>query len=101
GVTVKINGTVWGTFQPTGRIIVYGLAGDDDIQASGSTGIPVWLDGGDGNDRLNGGNGGNVLLGGAGNDYLLGGSGRDVMIGGTGADQLVGNGGDDLMIGGT
>jgi Ca2+-binding RTX toxin-like protein len=100
-VSVKLNGKLVGTYTPTGRLRVYGLAGDDDLQISGAITAPLWLSGGDGNDRLNGGNGPNVLLGGAGNDLLLGGTGRDLMIGGAGADQLVGNGGDDLMIGGT
>src|SRR5439155_1704939 len=35
GVTVKINGATLGTFQPTGRIVVYAQAGDDDIQVAG------------------------------------------------------------------
>ena len=37
------NGTDLGTFQPTGRILVNGLAGDDDIQVSGSISVPIWL----------------------------------------------------------
>jgi uncharacterized delta-60 repeat protein len=101
GVTVKVNGTSLGTFKPTGRIIVYGGAGDDDIQVAGSVGIPVWLYGDDGNDRLNGGNGGCVLEGGAGDDLLVGGNGRDLLIGDGGADRMIGNGGDDILIGGT
>src|SRR5207253_7457790 len=100
-VSVKLNGKLIGTYTPNGRMLVYGLAGDDDIQVSGTITVPLWLFGGDGNDRLNGGNGPNVLLGGAGNDTMTGGSGRDILIGGAGADQLVGNGGDDLLIGGT
>jgi parallel beta-helix repeat protein len=100
-VVVKLNGMALGTYSPAGPVLIYGLAGDDNIQASGTITVPLWLNGGDGNDRLNGGNGPNVLLGGAGNDTITGGSGRDLVIGGTGADQIVGNGGDDLMIGGT
>jgi Ca2+-binding RTX toxin-like protein len=101
GVTVNVNGTTLGTFNPTGRIIAYGLAGDDDIQVAGGVTSPVWLYGGDGNDRLKGGNGSNVLEGGAGDDLLAGGNGRDLLIGGGGADRLIGNGGDDILIGGT
>jgi Ca2+-binding RTX toxin-like protein len=100
GVTVKINGTVVGTYQPTARILVYGQAGDDDIQAAGGVSLPVWLFGGDGNDRLKGGDGTNVLVGGAGDDLLVGGSGRDLIIGGDGADKIVGNAEDDLLIAG-
>jgi uncharacterized delta-60 repeat protein/CSLREA domain-containing protein len=101
GVTVKINGAVLGTFQPAGRIIVYGLAGDDDIQVAGGIINPCWLYGGDGNDRLKGGSGNNVLMGGAGDDLLVGGSNRDILIGGSGADRIVGNEADDILIAGS
>src|SRR5262249_6896953 len=98
-VTVLINGETVGTFTPTSRLVVYGQAGDDDIQVAGGVDLPAWLYGGDGNDRLNGGNRPNVLLGGNGDDTLLGGTARDIMIGGAGVDHVVGNGGDDVMIG--
>ena len=71
-----------GSFKPTGRIVAYGQAGDDDIQVAGAIRQQVWLYGDAGNDRLNAGNGGSLLIGGAGNDQLIGGGGRDVMIGG-------------------
>src|SRR5436190_465711 len=93
-VLVKLNGKLVGTYTSGGRMLVSGLAGDDDVQVSGTTTAPLWLSGGDGNDRLNGGNGPNVLLGGAGNDTLTGGGGRDLLMGGAGADVLVGNGND-------
>jgi Ca2+-binding RTX toxin-like protein len=60
----------------------------------------VWLYGDAGNDRLNAGNGGSLLIGGEGNDQLLGGGGRDVMVGGEGADRLVGNSNADILIAG-
>lgn len=100
GVTVSLNGTISTAIQPAGRIIVYGLAGDDDIQAAGGITNPCWLYGGDGNDRLKGGSGANVLVGGAGDDLLVGGSNRDILIGGTGADRIVGNEADDILIAG-
>ncbi len=83
------------------RIIVYGQAGDDDIEVADKISTSAWLYGGDGNDKLSGGSGPNVLLGGAGRDKLIGGSKRDLMIGGTGRDKVVGNAGDDILIGGT
>lgn len=86
---------------PISRIIVFGQAGDDDIQVAGGLCIPAWLFGGDGNDRLKGGGGDNVLVGGAGNDFLIGGKGRDLLIGGTGADHLVAGPGEDILIGGS
>src|SRR5205823_11639035 len=93
--------TTLGTYSPTGHIVAYGNAGDDDIQVAGAISLPAWLYGGDGNDRLKGGNGNNVLVGGAGDDLLVGGSGRDLLIGGGGADRMIGNGGDDILLGGT
>jgi Ca2+-binding RTX toxin-like protein len=101
GVKVLINGVSQGSFAGAQRIEVFGGAGDDNIQVAGGIRIPAWLEGGDGNDRLHGGNGNDVLLGGAGNDTLEGGLGNDILIGGTGADKLNGGPGDDLMIGGS
>ena len=98
--TVKLNGKVLGTYQPTGRMIVHGLAGDDDIQVTGNTNVAMWLYGDGNNDRLKGGAGNDVLMGGDGDDLLLGSSGRDLLIGGTGADRLVGDADDDILIAG-
>jgi len=67
---------------------------------AGSIEIATLIDGGTGDDHLNGGNGPNALLGGWGEDMLIGGNGRDVLIGGYGVDRLVGNGGEDILIGG-
>jgi Ca2+-binding RTX toxin-like protein len=94
---VKIRGAF---APPINRIVVYGLAGADNIQVSDSIHIASWLYGGAGNDRLNGGAGDDVLLGGDGDDLLIGGEGRDMLIGGFGKDHLVGQGGDDLLIAG-
>jgi large repetitive protein len=100
-IKVLINGVSQGTFTPTGRIIVYGLGGDDDIEVAGSIGLSAILHGDEGNDRLKGGGGPSVLLGGDGDDLLLGGNGRSVLVGGRGADRLVGNSDDDILIAGT
>jgi hypothetical protein len=104
-LTVTINGSAVGTFEAPGGgsfggLVVYGQAGDDDVQVAGSVTVPAWLYGGDGNDRLKGGAGSDVLLGQAGDDLLVGGSGRDLPIGGVGADRLVGNADDDILISG-
>ncbi|MBI3822042.1 MAG: PKD domain-containing protein [Planctomycetes bacterium] len=100
-INVAINSLPVAAFLPTGRLIAYGLAGDDDMQIAGSIANSAWLFGGSGNDRLKGGSGANVLVGGDGNDLLIGGSGRDVLIGGFGADRIVGNASDDLLIAGS
>jgi MBG domain (YGX type)/Bacterial Ig-like domain (group 3)/Putative Ig domain/PKD domain/RTX calcium-binding nonapeptide repeat (4 copies) len=100
-VQVWVNGVSQGVFLPTGRIVVYGLAGDDDLWVSKKVHQAAWLYGDAGNDVLKGGGGDNLLLGGAGTDLLLGGGGRDILIGGLGSDLLFGGRGDDLLIGGT
>jgi Ca2+-binding RTX toxin-like protein len=73
------------------RLTVDALAGDDVIDASGASaaGVPLTLDGGDGDD---------VVIGGAGDDTLLGGAGDDVLIGGPGADVLDGGPGDNIVL---
>jgi hypothetical protein len=100
-ISVLINGVSQGVYHPTGHIIVYGQAGDDDIQVAGSISLSAWLYGDAGNDRLKSGAGGSILLGGDGDDQLNGGSGRNILIGGRGSDRLVGGSGDDILIGGS
>lgn len=99
-VKVKVNGIDEGTFKPTSRIVVYGQAGNDDIQVAGSIKLTSWLFGDAGDDSLTGGGGYDLLIGGDGNDKLTGGADRDILIGGKGSDTLVGNAGDDLLISG-
>jgi uncharacterized delta-60 repeat protein len=97
-VIASVNGLIVASSSPTGRIIAYGLAGDDDIQVAGGVTLSAWLYGDAGNDRLKGGAGHDILLGGDGDDLLVGGGGRDLLIGGTGADRIVGNADDDILI---
>src|SRR5262249_47501949 len=75
-------------------------AGNDQVSISGSVKLPAVLDGGDGDDTLNGGQVGSVLIGGRGDDYLGGAGGRDLLIGSLGADRVVGNDSEDIVIGG-
>jgi len=100
-VKVIVNGENLGTFEPTGRIEVYGLDGNDDIELKNGVRQDAWLFGGNGNDELRGGKGSNVLLGGDGDDELFGAGGRDLLIGGLGNDKLKGGDGEDILIGGT
>jgi hypothetical protein len=99
-VTVSVNGVPQGAYEPTGRIVIFGHAGDDELKVSGDVSLSAWLYGGDGHDRLTGGDGRDVLLGGDGHDRLTGGDGRDLLIGGRGADRLFGNDSGDLLISG-
>lgn len=57
------------------------------------------LNGGNGNDTLQGSLGNDMVLGGAGNDTLGGGDGNDMLNGGIGTDLLNGNFGNDTLDG--
>jgi len=100
-ITVSLNGVSLGVFQPTGRLIAYGQAGNDDIQVAGSISLVAELHGQGDNDRLKGAAGNDLLFGEDGDDLLVGGQGRDLLIGGTGADRIVGNADDDILVAGT
>jgi Ca2+-binding RTX toxin-like protein len=81
-------------------VVVYGQAGNDIIKLAGAIRVPATLYGGDGDDRLKGGKGHDVLIGGEGNDHLNGHQGNDILVGGEGGDRLIGGPGDDILIGG-
>lgn len=99
-VTVSLNGTDQGSYAVTGRVIIYGGAGNDSLQSPITLDVPVYFDGGSGNDTLTGGAAADVLIGGPGDDLIQGNGGRDLVIGGTGADRLLGGADEDLLIGG-
>ena len=100
-ITVKLNGVILGTFHPTCAIMAFAQAGNDDVQVAGTIEVAAWLYGGQGDDRMKGGAGHDVLLGEEGVDLLVGNSGRDILIGGTGADRIVGNADDDILVAGS
>ncbi|MEX2173577.1 MAG: SBBP repeat-containing protein [Pirellulaceae bacterium] len=99
-IEVQLNGSSLGVFSPTGRLLAFGQAGNDNLQVAGSISLSAWLYGDAGKDRLKGGSGHDILSGGEGDDLLVGGSGRDLLIGGGGADRVVGNADDDILIAG-
>jgi parallel beta-helix repeat protein len=119
GVQVGMNMVNYGSFFPTGHVVVYGQAGDDIIKTAPMSingvltyvSVPVMFFGGDGNDTLNTSGSAsstntgnvlvNVLVGGGGANSFLGGLGRDVMIGGAGPSTLRAGSGGDILIGGT
>ena len=82
------------------RIVVQACGGNDHVTISGGISLPALIDGGTGDDKLNGGNGTNIIIGGDGNDDIKGGNARDILIGGKGSDRLVGNGDEDILIAG-
>jgi hypothetical protein len=90
------------------RVVANGNGGDDVLDGSGLTDIPITLNGATGSDDLtagasadglNGGDGEDVLNGGGANDVLSGLDGGDFINGGDGEDDLDGGDGDDLMAG--
>ena len=70
------------------RVVLDGGDGNDTLDGSAAD-VRLELYGGAGNDTLRGGSKNDVLSGGDGNDYLSGGKGQDVMFGGSGADTFV------------
>jgi hypothetical protein len=66
GVKLQINRVTLGPFVPTGRLVAYGLAGDDDIIVAAGIALPAELYGGPGQDTLKAGKGSAILVGGRG-----------------------------------
>ena len=77
--------------------------GNDVASVASNIRLPVFIDGGAGDDVLIAGNGNTILLGGAGDDQLIAGAGRNLLIGGEGRDLLaaVRRAGGSILIGGS
>jgi len=75
--------------------------GNDHATIADNIDLPVFIDGGAGNDHLNGGRGSAVLIGGDGNDKLIGSRANDRIFGGNGNDVIFGSGSNDFLDGGT
>lgn len=87
---VVVNGTATILRGITGRLIVFGLSGNDDLDMSAAR-VPA---------RLIGGFGDDVLLGGAMKDVLYGESGADFLAGGLEIDQMEGGLDNDIVVAG-
>lgn len=105
-VVVKVDGRkidVGKRISPTKlkRIRVRGLDGNDQLLLIEKAGpLPnARIQGGKGDDFIQGGSGANRLLGRGGNDVIVGGPGTSIMDGGIGDDQLRGGSGPATMIG--
>jgi Ca2+-binding RTX toxin-like protein len=89
------------TVANTSLIEVSGLGGNDTLSFDEANGaLPrASLLGGNGNDTLTAGSGGDELKGQAGDDTLLGKGGFDMLFGGPGNDTLTGGDADDQVFG--
>lgn len=92
---------------------------DNAPEDTGDTGSAATIEGGGGNDSIDGtdledvidarggddsvraGAGDDLVLGGGGSDYLFGDNGADTLAGGDGDDFMNGRSGDDQLLGGT
>ncbi|HVT90462.1 MAG TPA: hypothetical protein VHD56_16530 [Tepidisphaeraceae bacterium] len=100
GIKVTMNLVNYGTFNPTGQILVSSLGGDDLITVGGAVTRSTVITAGAGNDTVHGGGGNDSIDGGGDNDNITGGAGNDTLAGGSGADSLNGGNGNDSLDGG-
>ena len=80
------------------RVAIDGGEGDDILDGDHTT---DYIFGGSGNDTISGGSRADFLLGGSGNDSIDGGWGSDLIRGGSGNDTIDGGYGDDVILGDT
>lgn len=99
--SIVVQGQGMQTVELTGIKEIRGnaLGGDDIVTIAAEVMIPVWLEGGEGDDQLTAGGGRAVLRGGPGNDVLVGGPGDDQISGGRGDDLIEGGSGNDVLLG--
>ncbi len=99
GAVAIVGGTP--TVANTSQVQAFGQGGNDVITLDETNGaLPsANLFGGEGNDTLTGGSGGDQIFGQDGNDTLLGKGGFDLLFGGEGNDTLTGGDADDQMFG--
>ncbi len=94
GNGIDVSANIW---DPRDSI-VFGTSGDDNIAGSNQFGSSIF--GLDGDDSLHGGNLDDTLQGGKGNDWLNGRTGDDDLRGGNDSDRLLGDTGEDILRGG-
>lgn len=100
-VHAMVNGQNEGTFKLADVKSIHIVGGDknDYIEVDAGVRVPVHIQGLDGDDRLIGGSGKDVIEGGNGNDTIYGGAGADVINGNGGNDRIYGGEGGDAIAG--
>lgn len=107
-IRVRIGGFQSAPLTPTGKVVVHGGDGIDNINASNIL-LPVEIFGQGGNDYISGATNNDLLVGGDGNDRINGSSGDNILWGDNvgeqdlvagGDDQLSALGGNDIFYGG-
>jgi hemolysin type calcium-binding protein len=88
-------------FNQVRTFVVNGEGGDDELSIVNELTASFTLNGGPGNDTINGAGRNDVLNGGDGNDTIGGQNGDDAIEGGAGADKIYGDNGDDAIDGGS
>lgn len=108
-VNVRVESTPTSGFILTPSVKTGAYTGVSQIKFFGSDGndvfdstfiYPCYVDGGAGNDNLEGGGSSDTIFGGTGNDTLRGVGGDDNLYGGDGSDKLYGGNGRDGLYGG-
>jgi hypothetical protein len=114
-LTVQVNGyDIELTIEESQRLVIDAGMGDDSISTEplailGPGGAlltnigsrvtqDIRIEGGDGDDHINGDRGNDYIDGGAGRDTAHGNDGNDVVAGGSGDDNLFGGDGDDVIV---
>jgi Ca2+-binding RTX toxin-like protein len=100
-IAVKINKQTH-TFaaEEIESIAIDGRKGNDRLEISEAIVLPAILRGGEGNDRVLGGGGDDLIDGGRGNDRLWGRGGNDTIYAGQGNDSAWGGEANDLLFAG-
>jgi Ca2+-binding RTX toxin-like protein len=94
GLAAAVN--ITGTDPAADKLGIFAFGGDDTVDAShlAANTLLLGVDGGDGNDVIDGGAGADVLRGGDGNDTIDGNGGSDIGLLGAGDDTFIWDPGD-------